>query len=215
MEKRNSKTLVRKTRAVAILLILSLSSNAFAATLTVHWDLRASTACQSLVQTFLEELRSVAADHTIVVEPKESADASKAAENSITLNCPGAETIEASAKTPAKEETKYLFRYIPSMKTLESADWIPFQDQFLSMVQDKPLSQNLTLQDIGTQQSYSAVEKAPALATESISEPESGKSKPLFQKWWFWGIVASAVGTSAYLLVNANSQPSTATIQVR
>lgn len=158
--------------------LLSFSVQAATPDLHLQWAGSKDKPCQLLIETFLIELRSLAADRVVELETEGAAP--------IKIRCIGND-VEV-----ADEKEKFLLHYQAKASGFDANDWLPFQRKYLR----PDLSLSATLK--------AAPEPTAMLIT---APPASKESSSILQRWWFWAIVGG-VGASVYGIVRASERRS-------
>ena len=203
MEERGSNAMVQKI--LTIILILShtsaLASEAPASGLLLRWRGEKTSPCQKLVETFLTELRSMASDRVIELEAvgkTASTNHSILDLRPLDMQCVshGVQIIE--------EDHSLVLHYLDKALGYDALDWIPFQERYLrgpkiSLAPRPPLPVSTPEPTVNT-----------VAAVENIAP-----KMPLVKRWWFWGIVAAAVGGGIYALTQSGSNASNVDVEIQ
>lgn len=193
-------------RIVLSLVLLSQVSQAATSGLLLRWKGDKSPRCQRLVESFLTELRSMASDQLIELEAIEPA-AARPDRKLVEMECE-----EAAVKVTGNGHSMIL-RYSQKASGFEALDWLPFQQSFLreQPVASAEPAQPVTLASLAP----ASAENKSAPATMAEKTPETRSEKSIFQRWWFWGLVAGAVGGGVYALTQANSRESSVNVEIQ
>ena len=185
-----------------VILILLSAQLAQAATphLLLQWSGDKSPRCQKLVETFLTELRALASDRLIELDAIDTIN--------MKSDSPGRFAIKISCEQNAirvgSTEDSLLVRYSPKAAGFEAMDWLPFQHKYLRPDATPELA------DLAPQSVKNANEELNTPATQEVKA-----DKTIFQRWWFWGIVAGAVGGGIYAITSSNSRSSSVNVEIQ
>lgn len=197
--------MVRKI--VISFVLMSQAASAATPGLLLRWKGDKSPRCQKLVESFLTELRSMASDQLIELEAVAAA-AAQPDRRLVEMEC-AANTIKVNGNGHAMS-----LRYSQKASGFEALDWLPFQQSFLREQVGAPVPetpQSVTLASLAP----ASVENKSAPATMAQKIPETKSEKSIFQRWWFWGLVAGAVGGGVYALNQANSRKSSVNVEIQ
>lgn len=199
-------------KILTIILILSHTSAVAASTslyeetlvptsgLLLRWRGEKSVPCRKLVEVFLTELRALASDRIIELEAMgEQTSSSQSVSDLRPLDM---QCVSHGVQI-SEDENSLLLRYLEKASGFDALDWVPFQERYLraskiSLAPRPPLS--------------------PTSATPvamSVAEDKPSARVPLLQRWWFWGIVAGAVGGGIYALTQSQSNTSNVDVEIQ
>jgi len=175
------KKFVQRTLPV-LLLVSSEIAKASSPAITLYWNQEGSAYCQTLVENFLIELRTIATDQRITFDTTQSPSS-----DALQLHCKNVDVLKVVQDKSEPVEMHYLSR----TKSFDANDWLILQQRFL-----RPLPM-LSLKTEKTDYQSSPAGGSNALLTEqNPSEIQENKGS-LFQKWWFWSVLGG-LAVSAY-----------------
>lgn len=197
--------MVRKV--VVSLILLTQLAQAAGQTLVLRWQGDQSPRCQKLVEAFLSELRSMATDRAIELEAvaPTTLPTDGAQRRAVDLKC------EGEAIRIAEGGYSTLMRYSPKAAGFDATDWLPFQQRYLRE-DSKPL-ELAALAPKG--EPLAAPTPASSAITMAEKQPDTKSGKSIFQRWWFWGLVAGAVGGGIYAVTQSGSRGSSVNVEIQ
>lgn len=201
--------MVRKI--VVSLILFTQLAQAASSSLVLRWQGDQSPRCQKLVESFLSELRSMALDKAIELEAVANSSAPSTTDETrraLDLKCDG-EAIRIS-----ENGHSMLLRYSPKAAGFDATDWLPFQQRFL-----REESKSLELAALTPKSIAASAQAHTSDSANSVSlaekQPDAKNEKSLFQRWWFWGIVAGAVGGGIYAVTQSGSKDTAVNVEIQ